>query len=288
MAKFLRRAIFPAIAVVVLAFVVVAVTRSAPKKAAPTEPDVNATPVRIYGVVEPLGGPVYVSAQVPRAVARIAAAEGDSVAAGQALVVCENAVEAAAVAAAQGRLEAARSAWAISRDSYERAAGLHAAKGVSDQELTQARLKAELDSATTAAAAADLRLAQARLDQLTLRSPVAGVVYKLDVRLGQTLAAGDDSKIIVGPRQEQVRLFAESFWLDRIAVGDRYRVTDPETGRALGTGRIVDVAPYVGGRTVRTDDVRERFDAEYGVVILELDSVAGLPVGLNVAAEAVQ
>lgn len=288
MARFLKRAILPAAAVVVLAFVVVAVTRSAPKKSAPSEPDVSATPVRIYGVVEPSGGPVYVSAQVPRAVARIVAAEGDSVAAGQPLVVCENSVESAQVAAAEGRLGAARRARAISRDSYERAAGLFAARGVSEQEITQVRLKAELDSATTAAAAADLELARAQFDQLTLRSPVAGVVYKLDVRLGQTLAAGDDSKIIVGPRRQQVRLFAESFWLGRLAVGDRYRVLDSETGRVLGTGRIAAISPYVGGRTVRTDDVRERFDAEYGVVILELEDAAALPLGLNVAAEVEQ
>jgi hypothetical protein len=35
---------------------------------------------------------------------------------------------------------------------------------------------------------------------------------------------------------------------------------------------------------VRTDDVKERFDAEYQVVVLELDC-AGLPLGLNVIAE---
>jgi hypothetical protein len=35
---------------------------------------------------------------------------------------------------------------------------------------------------------------------------------------------------------------------------------------------------------VRTDDVNERFDAEYQVVVLELDT-NGLPLGLNVVAE---
>jgi hypothetical protein len=44
------------------------------------------------------------------------------------------------------------------------------------------------------------------------------------------------------------------------------------------------LSPYVGGRTVRTDDANERFDAEYQVAGLELEA-SGLPLGLNVVAE---
>jgi multidrug efflux pump subunit AcrA (membrane-fusion protein) len=285
MARFLRRAIIPAVVVVVLFFVVFAIVRSAPEKSAPVAPDVGKAPVRVYGTIEPLGGPVFVGAQAARAVARIAAAEGDTVAAGQALVVCENSVEVAQVAAAEGRLGAARRAWAISRDSYQRAAGLYSAKGVSEQDFVQVRLKAELDSATMTAAAADLELARAQLDRLTLRAPVPGVVYKLDVRLGSTLAAGDDSKITLGAPQMQARLFVESFWLGRVKVGDRYRLRDSETGQEVGAARVVSVSPYVGGRTVRSEDTGERFDAEYGVVIAELEGATALPLGLNVVAE---
>jgi hypothetical protein len=63
-----------------------------------------------------------------------------------------------------------------------------------------------------------------------------------------------------------------------------YRIRDSETDRDLGTGRVVSLSPYVGGRTVRTEDTRERFDAEYQVTVLALDTV-GLPLGLNVVAE---
>jgi len=284
MARRLRSSLIWLVAVVVLFLVVFAVLRSAPRKSAPVPPKLADAPARIYGTVEPLGGPVYVAAQVPRSIARIVAREGDEVKAGATLIVLESAVEVARLSAALARAEAARQAAAISREAFERASGLYATKGISEQDFRQALLKAGLDSANTAAAEADAALARAQLEQLTLKSPVDGLVYKLDVQLGQTLAAGDDSKIIVGASRQQARMFVESFWLDRLRVGDEYRVREAETGRELGTGRVISLSPYVGGRTVRTEDTRERFDAEYQIAVMEL-GVAGLPPGLNVVAE---
>ena len=283
-AKRIRGVLTWVVVVVVVFFVGFAIKRSAPVESAPVPPKLADAPARVYGTVEPLGGAVYVSAQVPRAVARIAAREGDTVRAGQPLVVLESSVEEAQVHPAFDRAAAAEKAYAISREAYDRAAGLYATKGISEQEFRQALLKAGLDSANTAAAEADAALARAQLEQLTLKSPVDGLVYKLDVQLGQTLAAGDDSKIIVGASRQQLRMFVESFWLDRLRVGDEYRVNEAETGRELGTGRVISLSPYVGGRTVRTEDTRERFDAEYQIAVMEL-SVAGLPPGLNVVAE---
>ncbi len=284
MARRLRSSLTWIVAVAVVLFVVFAVLRSAPRKSAPVPPRLGDAPARIYGAVEPLDGPVYVAAQVPRSVTRIAVHEGDAVRAGQALVVLESSVEEAQVRSALDRAVAAENAFAISREASERASGLFATKGISEQEYRQALLKARLDSANASAARADAALAQAQLDQLTLKSPVDGIVYKLDVQLGQTLAAGDDSKIIVGAVREQARMFVESFWLGRLKVGDSFKVFDSETNHELGAGRVVSLSPYVGGRTVRTDDIRERFDAEYQVAIVALDT-AGLPLGLNVVAE---
>jgi len=282
--KKIRSALVWIVVIVVVFFVGFAVKRSAPVNAAPVPPKLADAPARVYGVVEPLGGAVYVSAQVPRSVARIAVREGDTVKAGQPLVVLESSVEEAQVRAALDRATAAEKAYAISREAYGRAAGLYATRGISEQEFRQALLKAGLDSANFGAAQADAELARAQLEQLTLKSPVAGIVYKLDLRLGQTLAAGDDSKITLGSPRQQARMFVESFWLGRLKVGDSYRVVDSETGRELGTGRVASLSPYVGGRTVRTDDANERFDAEYQVVVMELET-AGLPLGLNVVAE---
>ena len=284
MAKGLRRTLVWIVVLLVVFFVGFAVVRSAPRKAAPVSPNLSGAPARVYGTVEPLGGAVYVSAPVTRTVARLAAREGDTVEAGQPLVVLESSVEAAQLDAALARATAAARAYDISRESFVRTAGLHDQKGTSEQTYREALLKAGLDSATSAATRADAALARARLAQLTLAAPVAGVVYKLDVRLGQTLTAGDDAKITLGSPRLQARMYVESFWRDRLLPGVTCRLFDPETNRPLGTGRVVSASPYVGGRTVRTDDSRERFDAEYRVVVVSLDTT-GLPLGLNIAAE---
>jgi multidrug efflux pump subunit AcrA (membrane-fusion protein) len=284
MAKKIRGILTWVVVIVVVFFVGFAVKRSAPVNSAPVPPKLADAPARVYGTVEPLGGAVYVSAQVPRAVARIAAHECDTVKAGQPLIVLESSVEDAQVHAAFDRATAAERTYAISREAYDRAAGLFASKGISEQEFRQALLKAGLDSANYGAVQADAELARARLEQLTLKAPIDGIIYKLDLRLGQTLAAGDDSKITMGSPRQQARMFVESFWLGRLKVGDSCRVYDSETGRGLGVGRVVSLSPYVGGRTVRTDDVKERFDAEYQVAVLELDTTS-LPLGLNVVAE---
>jgi RND family efflux transporter MFP subunit len=284
MAKKIRSVLTWVIVILVVFFVGFAVKRSAPVNSAPVPPKLADAPARVYGTIEPLGGAVYVSAQVPRAVARIAAREGDTVKAGQPLVVLESAVEDAQVHAAFDRATAAERTYALSREAHDRAAGLFASKGISEQEFRQALLKAGLDSANYGAAQADAELARAQLEQLTLKAPVDGIVYKFDLRLGQTLAAGDDSKITMGSPRQQARMFVESFWLGRLKVGDSCKVYDSETGRGLGSGRVVSLSPYVGGRTVRTDDVKERFDAEYQVAVLELDTTS-LPLGLNVVAE---
>jgi len=284
MARRLRSSLVWIVAVAVVLFVVFAVLRSAPRKSAPVPPKLADAPARIYGTVEPLGGPVYVAAQVPRSIVRIAVREGDVVQAGEALVILESSVEEAQVRSALDRAVAADNASAISREASERASGLYATKGISEQDYRQALLKARLDSANASAARSDAALAQTQLGQLTLKSPVNGIVYKLDVQLGQTLTAGDDSKIIVGLARQQARMFVESFWLGRLKVGAGLKVFDSETNHELGTGQVVSLSPYVGGRTVRTDDIRERFDAEYQVAIVALDT-AGLPLGLNVVAK---
>ena len=284
MARRIRSSLFWIAAVVVIFFVVFAVLRSAPRKSAPVPPKLASSPARIYGTIEPLGGPVYVAAQVPRGVVRIAVHEGDTVRAGQTLVVLESSVEEAQVRAALARAVAAENTSAISSEAFVRTAGLYAAKGISEQDYRQALLTAGLDSANAAAAKADAALAQAQLDQLTLKSPVDGIVYKLNVMLGQTLAAGADSTIIVGAVKQQARMFVESFWLNRLRVGDVYKIHDSETNRDLGSGRVVSLSPYVGGRTVRTEDIGERFDAEYQIAVMALDTTR-LPLGLNVVAE---
>lgn len=268
---------------VVVLIIGVALVRAAPRKRQPVAPDLPRSPARVYGTVEPLGGAVLASAPVTRRVTAVYVKEGDRVYDGQELVELERSVERAQLRAAQARAAAAEQSYQISREAFERTAALYAVQGVSEQQYREALLRQAADSAALAAAKAEVSLAVARWAQLTLDAPADGIVYKLDVRLGQTLVAGDDSKVTLGSARQQVRLFVESFWRDRVRIGDEYELFDAETGSGLGRGRVIAVSPFLGGRSLQTDDPAERFDAEYQIVTVELDT-SGLPIGLAVVA----
>ncbi|MBN2538320.1 hypothetical protein JXB37_08610, partial [candidate division WOR-3 bacterium] len=193
-----RKTVIWVVVAVAVVFIVFALSRSAlrPQSAEPVTTD--SVPARVYGRLEPLGGEVFVSPPLSREVVGIVAEQGDSVRPGDALVVLEQSVEAAAARAAEARVLAARAAFELSRDTRERNRVLAEKRGISDYEFRQFKLKAEFDSLSLAAARQDAELARAQLGLLTLRAPVAGIVYKLDLRLGQTLVAGDNTSVILG------------------------------------------------------------------------------------------
>ena len=123
-----------------------------------------------------------------------------------------------------------------------------------------------------------------------LRSPIDGMIYKFDVRLGETLQSGDNSRIILGEKGYWARMWVESFWRDRITPDSVYTLYDSETRQKIGTGRFLKQTPYMGRRDFRTEDLQERFDTKFQEVILEVEPVAGetLPIGITVMAELAQ
>ena len=156
----------------------------------------------------------------------------------------------------------------------------------SEYGYTQSRLKVELDLSNLGVALKEAELAKTQLEQLQLKSPTDGIVYKFDVRIGETLAAGDNSRIVLGSPELWVRLYVESFWLDRISLGTRYNIFHSETGESLGSGEVIYKAPYVGRRDFRTEDIQERFDTKFQEVVLLLKKEKDtIPIGLSVVAE---
>ena len=168
----------------------------------------------------------------------------------------------------------------------ERKKDLYSKNVNSEFGYTQALLKVKLDKSNLEVARKEAELAKTRLDDLELKSPIDGIVYKFDVRVGETLTAGDNSRIILGADDLWVRLFVESYWIDRVPLGGRYRIYNSETDEYLGEGEVKYKAPYVGRRNFRTEDTQERFDTKFQEVVLLLDQKKEtIPIGLSVVAE---
>jgi RND family efflux transporter MFP subunit len=275
-----------AVGVAVIVFVGWNLYKASRPPASPTPVESEGVPARVYGRLEPAGGEVYVSPPVTRSVEEIRVTEGEVVAQGEVLCVLERDVEKARFRVAEARVASLRKSVELERDTFERRGELFANGRISEYEYTQAKLAAELAARNLQVANGELALARAELAQLELRSPVAGVVYKIDLRLGETIRAGDNTKIVVGGRGYWVRLYVESFWVDRVREGTAYKVYDAETGAYVGLGKVVERKPYLGGRDFQSDDLRERFDTKFQEVILDLEPAReGLPLGLSVVAE---
>jgi RND family efflux transporter MFP subunit len=285
--RFTFRIFFGILAVVLISYFIVSVfVRSAAPPEVAEPPVLTESPARIYGVVEPAGREVFVSPPVTKRVIKIYVKEGDMVKREQVFCSLENDIEMAQLQLAQAKVESARRTLSLSQDDNRRKKNLYDTNVEAESEYIKALLKMELDQSSLTVARREVELAKASLAQLELKSPIDGKVYKFDVRLGETLSAGDNSRIIVGAPGLWVRLFVESFWLERIEKGGQYKIFHSETNEYLGEGTVIHSAPYMGRRNFRTEDSQERFDTKFQEVVLSLESQKDtIPLGLSVVAE---
>jgi multidrug efflux pump subunit AcrA (membrane-fusion protein) len=286
--RHLKKALFwvvvgAAVAFSVFAFVKVSATSD------PAEPPaLSESPARVYGFLEPAGREVFVCPPLARRVVSVLVAQGDTVREGEVLCRLDDQVEQRDLEVARARVRSRKKALELSKDQFDRQKGLFADEAISESEFVTARLEAELDSANYVVAREEVRRAQALVNQLELKSPADGIVYKFDVRLGETLVPGGEVEcpIVIGSEDLWVRLYVESFWAGRISVGETYDIRDAETGDTIGRARVIDKSPYLGRKNFQTDEPGERFDTGYREVVLELEqTVPDLPIGLSVIAE---
>jgi len=276
---------YSAILIAGTAFIVQTLKRSSTPPQVVQPPDLSRAPARVYGKIEPAGREVFVASPVTRKIVRIYVQEGSPVKQGQKLLTLENEVETAQLQVALANVDSIRKTLAIDQDILERQESLYAKDVDTEYAFTQAKLQVDLDMSNLALAEREVDLARAQLDRLELRSPIEGILYKFDVRLGESLASDDTSKIILGLADLWVRLSIETFWTDRVRIGDLYDVFDSETNASIGQGEVIAKAPYLGRRNFRTEDDQERFDTKYMDVILKLEKTGtNAPLGLSVVA----
>lgn len=242
-------------------------------------PSLDAAPVRVYGLVEPLDREVFVGPQQARRVERIFVQEGQKVSVGQTLCVLEQGVGRQALEVAISRVKEFEGRLNLILDELNRKEPLSQIGAIPEVEYTQKSLEAELIRRQIKTTQAEVELRKRELDILTLRSPIQGRLYKFDVRIGEQLTPQDYKRIVIGKPEKQVRLFVESFWLDKVRMGDVFQVQDAETMRNIGLGKVVAVSEYVGARDFRSEDTFERLDTKYAQAILQVEGAASVPLG---------
>ncbi|MFZ2088181.1 MAG: biotin/lipoyl-binding protein, partial [Desulfobaccales bacterium] len=251
-------------------YIAVALRRSGAPPEIGSPPSLPASPLRSYGVIEPLGREVFLSAPESRRVTAVFVREGDLVKNGQPLLTLESDVEEKSLKVARLRVLEAQAKLAITQDALRRYENLAARKTAPEFEATKLRLQKVYEQQIVETAQGEVAQRAVELERLTLRSPFKGVVYKFDIRLGEFLTPEDYRKIILGSPDKQVRLFVEVFWRDRLYLGDKLLIKNAENLETIGVGEVTELAPYVGARDFRSEDPLERLDTKYMQVVVKL------------------
>ncbi|MFN7388889.1 efflux RND transporter periplasmic adaptor subunit [Brevundimonas sp.] len=243
----IQRLILPAVAGGCLIFAISAVirperTRADPPATPPTA--AYASTVAGVGIIEPQSELIAVATEVPGVIRSVLVQPGDRVSQGQPLFRLDaRAAEAAvatAVADAASAEAAARQAEVALADERQRLSLFEAIddpRALSGDELERRRFavrRAEAAAAQARASAAAARAqAQARrvdLDRLTVAAPIAGRVFRVDVRPGEYAPAGPTAQPLIA-MGEDARLHVRAEFDE----ADAGRLT--RTGRAYGTLR---------------------------------------------------
>jgi HlyD family secretion protein len=268
----------PAAASGLLAFALLSVlgqeTRSqaTPALAAPATPFPGT--VAGVGVIEPRSEAIAIGTHLPGIVAAVHVAPGDAVAAGSALFAVDDRAARAELALAEARLRSAEIALEDTRDDSARFQRILARDATSEATATRKRFAVARAETRLLEARAEVHRLATEIERLTVRSPIAGTVWRVDVRPGEYAPAGPTARplLVVGDASVlHVRV--------EIDQTDAHRVR-PEA-RAVGSlrgdgGRRAPLAfvrfePLIQPKRALTGDGTERVDTRVLEVIYALD-----------------
>lgn len=208
------RAVLPLAAGGLFVFAVASVIQPARTRADPPATPLTAPVVSALagtGIVEPESELIAVAAELPGVVRRVLVAPGDRVVGGQALFVLD--ARAATAARDAARAEVAQAGAAVTQadvalaDERQRLSLFETVddpRALSADELQRRRFAVRRAEAALAAARAGLDSARAAvavrqtdLDRLTVGAPIAGRVYRVNVRPGEYAPAGASAQPLV-------------------------------------------------------------------------------------------
>jgi len=268
---------FPALALGLLGFAFFSVLSHPERSQAEPALVPPKTPFRAtvsgVGVVEPRGEAIEVGTNLPGIVSAIHVAAGDSVSPGAALFAIDDRAARADLALAEAQVRSAEVALADARDQSDRARRTLERGAVSDSEATRKRFAVSLAETRLAEARARVAMIRTEIERLTVASPIAGRVWRVNLRVGEFAQAG--------PLAEPLLVLGDDSVLHvRVEIDqtDAHRVS--ETAAAVGSlrgdaGRQAKLAfvrfePLVQPKRALTGDGTERVDTRVLEVIYAL------------------
>ncbi len=195
--------------------------------------------VELAGTVERKA--LELAAPVSAVIVDLPVEAGERVAEDEVVVQLDTEVAEAELRAYQAAREAAQAALVEAEGEHERVEGLRKARVSTAQDLDSAVRKR--DEALALVAEKEARIAQAekRLEELTLRAHLAGVVDQLAFEEGERVPAGGVAAVVLADEAPWVRVWLPARAVARTGPGATAEIEIEGLDRRL-RGRVVDVA----------------------------------------------
>jgi len=203
--------------------------------------------LRLVGTVERTQ--IELVAPVSETIKAIHAERGERVSKGELLVELDPTFAHAEVTRAEAGLASARTAEHVAADDLERTRKLRRSRVASQQDLERAGLARDEAAARLRDAEAQLDAAHKRLADLSLTSPVDGVLDQLPFDEGERVPAGAVVAIVLGDALPWVRVWIPEESFVRVLPGTPAEVRidgidAPLRGRVLDVSRDPEFTPH--------------------------------------------
>jgi RND family efflux transporter MFP subunit len=229
------------------------------------------------GVIEPRSEEIAIGTHVPGIVSAVHVRPGDRVEAGAALFVIDERAPRAELALAEARLRSAQVALEDARDDSARFQRILARDATSEATATRKRFAVARAETALAEARAEVRRLETEIERLTVRSPIAGTVWRVDVRAGEYAPAGllVDPLLVLGDASRlHVRVEVDQTDAHRLRPGARAVGSLRGDGGRQAPLEFVRIEPRIQAKRALTGDGTERVDTRVLEVIFALDPAA--------------
>ena len=178
---------------------------------------------------------VQLAAQASGRVLELKISQGDQVQPGQLLVVLDQAQQRAALAEQKAKAETAKLDW--QREEFLARQGASSLR--------------QRDSYRTRyiAAAEQVKSLEATLSYSNLRSPTAGTVADVQVKVGDIVQQNQPFTSLVQNNALEARVEVPAVFGDRLALGQPVLLSAPGSGKVLATGKVDSIDPQVNAQT---------------------------------------
>lgn len=205
-----------------------------------------------------------VSAQISGRVKEIHFDVGDSVKAGQVLVLIDEREANEAVAGSQAQLQQARVALQNAKVNYERSQQLLAQKFISQAALDKALADYKMAEAQVTANEANTKQSQLNQGYTAVLAPYGGVVSARIVELGEMVTVGKPLMTGFDPTQMRVMVNVPQYKVAEIGRHPKVKIEIPDAARAVNAASVV-VQPAADARTHSTPVKITLSDHEVGI-----------------------